>query len=109
VTDWVPYAIDEIDPILFHPKRLLIMSLLIAIGPMTQGELLKKCQLTWGAITAHIKQLEKVEYINQKHILTLKGPRVLVDVTRRGLSVYNETLVQLKQFVRVVENQLETQ
>ncbi|MFW9994894.1 MAG: transcriptional regulator [Candidatus Odinarchaeota archaeon] len=107
MTDWVS-NIRDIDPVMFHPKRLIILSLLVAIGPMTQGDLQKKCQLTWGAITAHIKQLQKEKYIEQRHILTLKGPRMLVDVTSRGLEVYLETLAQLKQFVGKAENRLES-
>lgn len=98
MTDWVN-DIGEIDPILFHTKRLLIISLLVAIGPLTQGDMQKKCKLTWGALTAHIKQLQKVEYINQKHIITRKGPRVLVEVTKTGIQVYYNTLAQLKELV----------
>ena len=97
----------EIDSILFNPKRLLIISLLVAIGPLTQGDLQKKCQLTWGAITAHIKQLQKAQYIRQRDVITLKGPRVLVDVTEKGLQVYYDTLIQLKDFVGKIEYQLE--
>ncbi|MFX0050356.1 MAG: transcriptional regulator [Candidatus Hodarchaeota archaeon] len=103
MTDWVN-NFREIDPVLFNAKRLLIISLLVAIGPLTQGDLLKKCQLTWGALTAHIKQLKKAEYIEERHIITLKGPRVLVDVTQKGVEVYSETLAQLRQFIGKVED-----
>lgn len=98
MNEWVK-NIRNVDSILFHPKRLLIMSLLVAIGPLTQGEIQKKCQLTWGAVTAHLKQLQKVDYIKQKHILTLKGPRALVDATETGIDVYKRTLNQLNQFI----------
>jgi predicted transcriptional regulator len=103
VTDWVN-TIGEIDPTLFHTKRLLIISLLVAIGPLTQGDIQKKCKLTWGALTAHIKQLQRVEYISQRHIVTRKGPRVLVDVTKVGIQVYYNTLAQLKEFVGKLES-----
>ncbi|MFX0173565.1 MAG: transcriptional regulator [Candidatus Hodarchaeota archaeon] len=103
MTDWVN-NFREIDPVLFNATRLLIISLLVAIGPLTQGDLLKKCQLTWGALTAHIKQLQKSEYIEQRHIITLKGPRVLVDITQKGLVVYSETLAQLRQFIGKIED-----
>ncbi len=102
MTDWAN-IVGEIDPSLFHPKRLLIISLLVAIGPLTQGDLKKKCKLTWGALTAHLKQLQKAQYVDQRYVITLKGPRVLVDVTQRGLKVYNKTLSQLKHFIGKVE------
>lgn len=106
MTDWVN-NFREIDPVLFHAKRLLIISLLVALGPLTQGDLLKKCQLTWGALTAHIKQLQKAHYIEQRHVITLKGPRALVDITPNGIQVYNNTLAQLKEFVGKIEGNLE--
>ncbi|MFX1507078.1 MAG: transcriptional regulator [Promethearchaeota archaeon] len=102
MTDWVN-NFREIDPVLFNAKRLLIISLLVALGPLTQGDLQKKCQLTWGALTAHIKQLQKAQYIEQRHVITLKGPRALVDITQSGIQVYHDTLAQLKAFVGKIE------
>jgi DNA-binding MarR family transcriptional regulator len=77
------------------------MSFLIAIGPLTQGDLKKKCELTWGELTAHLKQLEKAEYIDQTHIPTLKGPRAVVNVTEAGIEIYNQTLNKLKEFLTI--------
>jgi DNA-binding MarR family transcriptional regulator len=102
VTDWVN-NFREIDPVIFNAKRLLIISLLVALGPLTQGDLQKKCQLTWGALTAHIKQLQKAQYIEQRHVITLKGPRALVDITQSGIQVYYNTLEKMKDFVRKME------
>jgi DNA-binding MarR family transcriptional regulator len=93
--------IKELDHVVFHPKRLLMMSFLIAIGPLTQGELKKKCELTWGEITAHLKQLEKAKFIEQTHIPTLKGPRAVVNITEKGIDIYNLTLNKLKEFLSV--------
>ncbi|MFX1283945.1 MAG: transcriptional regulator [Promethearchaeota archaeon] len=103
MTSWVNHF-KELDPVLFNVKRLLIISLLVAIGPLTQGDLQKKCQLTWGALTAHVKQLQKAQYIEQRYVITIKGPRVLVDVTEKGIEVYYETLTQLKQFIKEAPN-----
>jgi DNA-binding MarR family transcriptional regulator len=102
VTEWVN-NFREIDPILFNAKRLLIISLLVALGPLTQGNLQKKCQLTWGALTAHLKQLQNAQYIEQRYVITLKGPRALVDVTEKGRLVYYTTLDKMKAFVGKME------
>ena len=92
-------GIKKADQLIFHPKRLMIMSLLIAIGPMTQGQLRKKCNLTWGSIPSHLERLEKAEYITQQDVITRKGPRVLVKVTSKGADNYKETLSNIKQFL----------
>ena len=105
MTDWVN-GIQQADPIIFHPKRLLIMSLLIAIGPMTQGKLRNKCKITWGSITTHLNRLQEVNYIQQRHVITLKGPRVLVDVTSKGIDVYKETLANFQRFLGRMERNL---
>ena len=75
------------------------MSLLIAIGPMTQGQLRKKCNISWGSISSHLKRLEKAGYITQRDVITRKGPRVLVDVTSKGANSYKNTLVNFQHFL----------
>ena len=96
-------GIKKTDPLIFHPKRLMIMSLLIAIGPMTQGQLRKKCNLTWGSIPSHLERLEKAEYITQRDVITRKGPRVLVTVTTKGANNYKETLDNIKYFLKTIK------
>jgi DNA-binding MarR family transcriptional regulator len=96
-------GIKEADQLIFHPKRLMIMSLLIAIGPLTQGQLRHKCNLTWGSITTHLGRLERVEYITQRDVITRKGPRVLVDVTSKGTQNYEKTLVNLQHFLKGIK------
>lgn len=96
--DWVD-GIKQADQLIFHPKRLLIMSLLIAVGPMAQGDLKKKCRITWGAITNHLERLIKAGYITQKPVVTLKGTRVEVKVTLKGLKIYKETLANFQNFI----------
>jgi DNA-binding MarR family transcriptional regulator len=95
-------GIKKADPLIFHPKRLMIMSLLIAIGPMAQGQLRKKCNLTWGSIPTHLERLEKAEYITQRDVITRKGPRVLVKVTSKGIINYKNTLGNIQHFLKVI-------
>jgi DNA-binding MarR family transcriptional regulator len=96
-------GIKKTDPLIFHPKRLMIMSLLIAIGPMTQGQLRKKCNLTWGSIPSHLERLERSAYITQRDVITRKGPRVLVSVTTKGRNNYKETLDNMKSFLKEIK------
>jgi DNA-binding MarR family transcriptional regulator len=96
-------GIKKADPLIFHPKRLMIMSLLIAIGPMTQGQLRKKCNISWGSIPSHLKRLENAGYITQRDIITRKGPRVLVDVTSNGANNYKKTLLNFQNFLEEIK------
>ena len=105
MTGWIN-GIKQADPLIFHPKRLLIMSLLIAIGPMSQGDLRKKCNITWGSITTHLNRLQEGEYVNQRTGITLKGPGVLVDITSNGISKYKKTLAEFQQFLGRMESNL---
>jgi DNA-binding MarR family transcriptional regulator len=105
VTGWIN-GIKQADPLIFHPKRLLIMSLLIAIGPMSQGDLRKKCNITWGSITTHLNRLQEGKCVNQRTVITLKGPRVLVDITAKGISKYKKTLAEFHQFLERMEKSL---
>lgn len=92
--------LHEIDDLLFNTKRLIILSLLLATGPQTQGNLRKKGNLTWGEVSAHLKRLEKGNYISQKDVISREGPRVLVEITEEGINAYNDTLVQLREFIK---------
>ena len=96
-------GIKKADPLIFHPKRLMIMSLIIAIGPMTQGQLRKKCNITWGSIPSHLKRLENAGYITQRDVITRKGPRILVDVTSKGANSYKKTLVNFQHFLAEIK------
>ena len=98
-------GIKKVDPLIFHPKRLMIMSLLIGVGPMTQGQLRKKCNLTWGSITTHLERLVKKQYIHQRDVITRKGPRVLVEVTLKGVDSYKKTMVNFQDFIKEMEHQ----
>ena len=80
------------------------MSLLLAIGPISQGDLRQKCNLTWGSLTSHLQKLEEIGYITQQRSLTLKGARILVEVTREGTKNYKVTLTRFQNLVKKSKN-----
>ena len=96
--EWVN-EIKQVDPLIFHPKRVIIMSLLLAIGPISQGDLRQKCNLTWGSLTAHLNSLEQAGYITQQRSLTLQGARILVEVTNEGVAQYKVTLAHFQDLL----------
>ncbi len=101
--DRVPDILSAADPVLFHPKRLSILSLLFAMGPLYQAELQKGCALSWGALATQLKKLETEGYIETRNVFTLKGPRNKVWITDKGRQRYNEVQATLKEFLSAIE------
>lgn len=82
----------ELDPVLIHPKRLLIMSLLMGLGRMAPAELKERLNITWGSLASHLQKLEDVGFILQLSQLTEVGKRKSIEITSRGVSTYQSTL-----------------
>lgn len=51
-------------------------------------------------MTSHLKQLEKANYVTERQVPTIKGPRSIITVTQQGIKVYESTLTQLKKFLQ---------
>lgn len=58
------------------------------------------------SITTHLNRLQEVDYVVQRHVISRKGPRVLVDVTTKGIGVYKETLAHFQRFLGRMERSL---
>jgi len=98
IINWLS-SLTSIEHQLFNKNRLIILSLLYALGPLTQGELREKCQLTWGSFSGHIDILEKLALIHQFSVPTLKGVRKRIDITKKGIISYNLLLENLSKFL----------
>ena len=78
----------RLDPFLMNYKRFMIMTLLYALGPRTVGELKRALGLSWGDIDSKLRSLEERGYVITRKILTLSGPRTLVELTEEGVREY---------------------
>lgn len=89
----------SLDPLLRHPTRFAIMTLLLVTGPQTESEISKKLKIPWGPLSTHIKRLVQAGYIEVKKYPTLKGPRTYVIPTTKGIKAYNNHLTRLEEII----------
>ena len=97
VSDETIDKLHDISELLFHPKRLIIMSYLVVFGKCSQGDLRKRSKLNWGQFSSHLKQLQRYEQIETEKIVTEDGPRVLVHITPGRLKLYSQTMELMKE------------
>lgn len=41
-----------------------------------------------GSLSNHLDKLEAAGYVERKSLMTIRGPRIVVEVTAKGLVVY---------------------
>ncbi len=95
--------IMDLDPNLRHPVRFSIMTVLITTGPKTMGEIAKIIGVPWGPLSTHINRLKKSGYVRNFKVITMAGPRTLVEVTEKGLKAYFEYVEKLKKILETLE------
>ncbi len=93
----------ELDPILMNPTRFIIATTLYLFGQKKEGDLKKILGIPWGNLSTHLRRLEEAGYIKRRHVLTVRGPRVMVSLTERGLDAYSELSTTLRKLLEGVE------
>ena len=95
-----PYRLlGRLDPVLRHPTRFALMTLLIVSGPLTEGEAARKLGLAWGPLSTHLSKLVEAGYVEKRRYPTLKGPRVFLTATEEGVRAYREYVEALEEVV----------
>ncbi|MEB3787881.1 MAG: MarR family winged helix-turn-helix transcriptional regulator [Desulfurococcales archaeon] len=85
--------------ILFSHKRFIIATVLYLAGPMTMARLREATGLSWGDLDSNIRYLERHGLVEVRRILTLRGPRVMVDLTGEGRRAYRLLARYLREVV----------
>jgi len=91
--------ITSLDPVLRHPTRFSIVTILLTTGPKTMGEIAKILNIDWGPLSTHVERLKKEGYIEAKKGITMKGPRTFLFITRKGVEKYYEYLDTLEKIL----------
>ncbi len=94
----------ELDPELMNPKRFSIVTYLYVFGSKTMAELVRALGLSWGDLDSNIRRLREKGYVHTKRQLTLKGPRVFVELTDRGRRAYEELAHKLNEITKRVRS-----
>ena len=76
--------IENIDPAIHSPARLMILTVLAAVASADFTFLLKQTGLTRGNLATHISRLEKAGYVEVKKEFVERIPRTLYKLTNPG-------------------------
>jgi DNA-binding MarR family transcriptional regulator len=94
--------IEEIDPAIHAPSRLMILAYLAAIESADFTFLLKQTRLTRGNLATHISRLEEAGYVEVKKEFVDRIPRTLYKLTDSG----KQAIQQYRDNMRSVIDQL---
>ena len=87
--------VDEIDRVVHSPTRLKILIVLASVVDADFTFLARATDLTRGNLSANLRKLEEVGYINIEKGFSNRVPRTLVRLTKDGrnaLQTYNENM-----------------
>jgi len=95
----------ELDDVVLHPKRFIILTLLYLSGPLTEGELKSAVNVSWGALTTHLRRLEEHGLIKRRKWLTKSLKlRVFVYLTEKGIQQYIKAIKSLEKILKCIQN-----
>ncbi|RLF04128.1 MAG: transcriptional regulator [Thermoprotei archaeon] len=101
--DDVAKEILKLDPILRHPVRFSILTILVVSGYRTEGELAKSLRISWGRLSTHISKLEEEGYVKTRRHFTLYGPRTFVEITDKGVKAYYKYVETLENILKLLK------
>ncbi len=77
------------DRTIHEPARLLILTVLAALGEADFVYLRRECGLTQGNLSSHLNRLEEAGYIAIEKSFRGKLPLTMCRLTARGRAAYN--------------------
>ncbi len=81
---------DDRVRVLFNAKRFMIATILYVRGEMTMAELQRHTGLSWGDLDSNLRVLIRHGIVESRKIVTRRGPRTMVGLTRSGEALYEE-------------------
>jgi DNA-binding transcriptional ArsR family regulator len=85
------------EPALRSTARLLILASLALNRRMGFATLLQLTGLGKGSLSAHLDQLEEAGLLRLRRVFTIAGPRVVADITPKGLDAYEKYIGALEK------------
>lgn len=90
----------SLDPVLRHPARFSIITLIIVSGPATESKIARTLGIDWGPLTTHLRRLKEAGYVEARRFPTIRGPRTCIIVTERREKAYYDYLSALDSIVK---------
>ena len=90
--------IEQLDPAIHAPARLLILAFLAAVESADFTFLLTQTGLTRGNLSTHISRLEEAGYVEVKKDFVDRIPRTLYKLTgagRNAINLYRDNMRQV--------------
>ena len=78
------------EPVMKSTARLSILITLALNRKLTFTELLTITSIGKGSLSNHIEKLESNGLVNVRTVLRSSGPRVIVEITERGVAAYRK-------------------
>jgi DNA-binding MarR family transcriptional regulator len=94
--------IENIDPAIHAPSRLIILAYLGAVESADFTFLLTQTGLTRGNLSTHISKLEEAGYVKVKKEFVDRIPRTLYQLTKSG----KDAIQHYREVMRTVIDQL---
>jgi DNA-binding MarR family transcriptional regulator len=95
-------VIDQIDPTLHSPARLMIMAILSAVHRADFTFILKQSGLTRGNLSTHLTKLEDAGYVTITKEFVDKVPRTLICLSDEG----KKAIARYRNNMRIVIEEL---
>ena len=93
-----PMNFNGLDTVVHRPVRLGVITALQVEGPLDFTRLVKRFEITDGAMAVHLRKLEEAGYIATKRQFVGRRPKSTYRITsagRRALRHYLETMQQI--------------
>jgi DNA-binding MarR family transcriptional regulator len=91
--------IEQLDPAIHAPARLMILAFLGAIDSADFTFLLTQTGLTRGNLSTHISRLEEAGYVEVKKEFVDRIPRTLYRLTRSGRKAIQQYRDNMQQVI----------
>jgi DNA-binding MarR family transcriptional regulator len=92
------HLIENLDPVIHAPARLMILALLAVVERADFTFLLNQTGLTHGNLASHISRLEEAGYVTVQKEFVDRTPRTTYRLTREGwqaIEKYRENMRQV--------------
>ncbi len=89
--------IENIDPLIHEPSRLMIMAQLYVVQSADFLFLQRQTQMTPGNLSAHLRKLEDAGYVEITKEFIERKPHTALALTKKGRSAFKQYRRDIKQ------------
>jgi len=86
----------RVDRLIHEPARLMILTLLTAVGEADFVYIQRECGLTQGNLSSHLNKLEEAGYVLIEKTFKGKLPLTLCRTTEKGRDAYDVYTAQMR-------------